>query len=100
MAEDCGCAVAGPAGAVSDAMEIIHSADGAALAGAVLDVNLGSERVWPVAELLAERSIPFVVATGYGDGDVPPAFKDRPLLAKPISRNALAKALRSLGVIA
>lgn len=99
MAQDCGCDVAGPAADVTDAIEIIQSAQGEALAGAVLDVNLGRERVWPVAALLAERSIPFVVATGYGDGDVPATFRDRPMLAKPISRRALAEALRSLGVI-
>jgi CheY-like chemotaxis protein len=99
MAEEFGCAVAGPAGDVRDAMEIIHSAEGSGLAGAVLDVNLGSERVWPVAELLAERSVPFVVASGYGDAEVPAAFKDCPRLSKPISRDALAKALRGLGVI-
>lgn len=96
MAEQCGCAVAGPAGDVAEALEV---AEGAALAGAILDINLGRERVWPVAEFLAERSIPFVLATGYGDDDVPARFRERPILSKPISGGALAKALRAAGIL-
>ena len=38
---------------------------------AVLDVNLGGEKVYPVAELLAERHIPFVFLSGYGDEAIP-----------------------------
>jgi CheY-like chemotaxis protein len=96
MAEDCGCAIAGPAGSVSDALEVIEANT---LTGAILDVNLGDERVWPVAEKLALRTIPFVLATGYGDAEIPAQFKERPILSKPISRGSLAKALRETGII-
>jgi CheY-like chemotaxis protein len=96
MAEQCGCAVAGPAGDVAEALAL---AEGAGLAGAVLDINLGHERVWPVAEYLEARSVPFVLATGYGDDDVPARFKERPILSKPISRGTLSNALRDLGVL-
>jgi CheY-like chemotaxis protein len=96
MAEDCGCAVAGPAGDVAEALGI--AAD-AALTGAVLDINLGSERVWPVAEFLDARSIPFVLASGYGGDEVPDRFKTRLILSKPISRGTLANALREAGIV-
>lgn len=96
MAEDCGCAVVGPAGDVAEALGI--AAD-AALTGAVLDINLGSERVWPVAEFLDARSIPFVLASGYGGDEVPDRFKTRPILSKPISRGMLVDALREAGIV-
>lgn len=97
MVEDCGCSVAGPAGNVADALQVVSENN---LQGAVLDINLGRERVWQVAETLADRAVPFVLATGYGDAEVPAQFKERPVLSKPISRGALAKALREIGTLA
>ena len=41
---------------------------------AVLDVNVGGERVFPVAYQLEERGVPFLFVTGYGQGALP---KDR-----------------------
>src|SRR5947207_657363 len=49
----------------------------------VLDVNLDGYRVDPVADALAERSIPFIFATGYAQPAVPAAYKDRPIVSKP-----------------
>ena len=61
---------------------------------AVLDFNLGAETSLPVADLLAERGIPFLFATGYGDGlDLPGRFSHVTLVKKPYSREALAQAL-------
>ena len=65
-----------------------------ALDMAVLDFNLGHESSMPVADLLAERGIPFIFATGYGDGlELPPRFKHVTLLKKPYSGATLAQAL-------
>jgi CheY-like chemotaxis protein len=50
---------------------------------AILDVNLNGSDVYEVAEILAERKIPFVFATGYGERGMPPQFRGRPLLQKP-----------------
>ncbi len=50
---------------------------------AVLDVNLGGEQVFPAAQILEQRGIPFVFSTGYGAGGLPEAFRARPTLAKP-----------------
>jgi light-regulated signal transduction histidine kinase (bacteriophytochrome) len=61
---------------------------------AVLDFNLGHETSLPVADLLAEKGIPFLFATGYGDGlDLPARFEDVVLLKKPYSGATLAQAL-------
>jgi hypothetical protein len=48
---------------------------------AVLDVNLGDEKVYPVADALAERDVPFVFLTGYGSEMLPPAHRGRRCLA-------------------
>ncbi|MEC3951248.1 HWE histidine kinase domain-containing protein [Sphingobium sp. HWE2-09] len=61
---------------------------------AVLDFNLGPETSLPIADLLAERGVPFIFATGYGDGlELPVRFKDVTLLKKPYSSATLAQAL-------
>lgn len=61
---------------------------------AVLDFNLGHETSLPVADLLAERGIPFLFATGYGDGlELPQRFGHVTLLKKPYSGATLAQAL-------
>lgn len=61
---------------------------------AVLDFNLGNETSLPIADLLAERGVPFLFATGYGDGlDLPERFGDVMLLKKPYSGATLAQAI-------
>jgi DNA-binding NtrC family response regulator len=64
---------------------------------ALLDVGLIGERSVAVAERLAALGIPFAFATGYGADRVPPAFADRPRLAKPCTTDALLAALRRKG---
>ena len=61
---------------------------------AVLDFNLGNETSLPIADMLAERGVPFLFATGYGDGlDLPDRFSDVILLKKPYSGATLAQAI-------
>jgi CheY-like chemotaxis protein len=63
---------------------------------AILDINIDGEPIYPVAEVLARRAIPFVFLTGYGAGGVAAAFRDRPTLQKPFHveelRDILAEA--------
>lgn len=63
---------------------------------AVLDLNLGGQMVYPVAELLAQRTIPFVFVTGYGPESVDKRFVQTPVLQKPIARDVLEQALRNV----
>lgn len=52
------------------------------IAGALVDINLGEEKGWPVADALAERGIPFAFTSGGGD-IIPPAHAARKLVTKP-----------------
>jgi CheY-like chemotaxis protein len=90
--EEFGAEVVGPAGSVAEALELVES-DGDKLDGAVLDVNLRDERVYPVADALAARGVRFVFASGYDAGVMPPAYADVPRCGKPIDRSLVAKLL-------
>lgn len=60
---------------------------------ALLDINLGGKEVFPVAELLRSRGIPFIFASGYGQPGVPPEYRDCPVLHKPYLPDALNDAV-------
>ena len=61
---------------------------------AILDVNLGNETSLPLAAELRRRRVPFIFATGYGDGEaLPPAHAGVPVVRKPYDRRAIADAL-------
>ena len=90
MLEDLGCEVAGTASAVGEALDLAQSS---APEVAVLDVNLGGEKVYPVAEYLARHAIPIVFASGYGTSGVEPQWRDCAILAKPYQEHDLANAL-------
>ena len=57
---------------------------------ALLDVNLNGKPITPVVEVLVERGVPFVFASGYGQRGVPEAYRDSPTLQKPFQVEALA----------
>jgi CheY-like chemotaxis protein len=63
---------------------------------AMLDVNIGGATVFPAAEILAERGVPILFATGYGRDGLPDAWKDRPVIVKPYSQHDVAVALDAL----
>lgn len=85
---DLGCQVVGPAHTLAEAADLGREAP---LDGAILDVNLGRDKVFPVADILAERSVPFVFTTGYGDAGLRPCDRGRPVLQKPYSPERLLK---------
>ena len=61
---------------------------------ALLDVNLGSELVWPVATRLREMQVRHIFATGYGDGfDYPVEHRSTPSVTKPYSSDSIARAV-------
>ncbi len=60
---------------------------------AILDVNLAGEPIYPVAEALHNRSVPFVFSTGYGSAGIRDAFRDRPVLQKPFAQHDLKQKL-------
>jgi CheY-like chemotaxis protein len=90
--ERLGAKVIGPACSVQDALELIEKYAGD-LDGAALDINLNGERVFPVADALIARDIPFIFATGYDKKLIPPAYAQVPRCDKPIDTGVMAKAL-------
>jgi CheY-like chemotaxis protein len=92
LLEDLGCEVAGSLASVGAALAWIEA--GGAADVALLDVNLSGEPVFPVAEALKQRGVPFAFATGYG-ADHDPRFREAPLLGKPIRQERLEALLRS-----
>ena len=63
--------------------------------GAFLDVNLGGEEAFPIADALVQRGIPFVFATGYGPEDLGPRYAAYPVIAKPFGLVSLEQVLVS-----
>ncbi|MEN2747174.1 response regulator [Sphingomonas sp. T9W2] len=87
--------VTGTADSVASAMAAV---DQGGIDAAILDVHLrAGEKSWPVADKLAAAGIPFVLATG-GSGDmIEPVHRDRPVLSKPFTMDAVEKVLNELG---
>ncbi len=80
-----GCIVTGPVGRLQPALDL---ATNEAFDFAVLDVNLSGEKVFPVAEMLEKRGIGFILATGYGEGGLPPG-RQWPVVSKPYDPKAV-----------
>lgn len=93
MLADLGHAVAAAAGSVGEAAELAKTSE---FDLAILDVNLDGREVYPVAEILVGRGLPFVFVTGYGGRGLPEAFRDRPTLQKPFQLEDLRKTLANL----
>lgn len=89
-----GCVVAGVAATVAQALGQVQAV--ADLDAAILDVNLGGEKVFPVADALRARKVPFVFSTGYGPADLAQRYPESRLLGKPYTPDALAAALAAL----
>jgi CheY-like chemotaxis protein len=61
---------------------------------AILDVSLGPENSFSIAQALAERGVPFAFATGYGERFAfPEPFRDTPMLLKPYTEAAVRAVL-------
>ncbi|NOT40010.1 MAG: response regulator [Alphaproteobacteria bacterium] len=79
------------AGRIGKALPLIEAQ---AFDVAILDLNLAGEPVYPVADDLGRRGIPYVIATGYGAEGVLPSYRKHPILAKPYSRLEVEAALK------
>jgi len=78
-------------GPLTRTAEAIASAANEQFDAAILDVNIGGDPIYPVAERLAARAIPFVFLTGYGAESIDPRFAHVPVLQKPIEPEALQR---------
>jgi DNA-binding response OmpR family regulator len=95
--EDAGATVVGPFPTLRRALDAV---DAQKPDCAVLDVNLDIESVYPLADRLREGSVPFVLASGYDEEQLPERFADCPRLAKPYDIDKLASAVRRLCPVA
>jgi CheY-like chemotaxis protein len=91
--EEIGCIITGPISDLGEAQQIARTAP---FEAAILDVNLGGVFAYPVAEMLQTRRIPFVFLTGYAQDCVDERFSGAPILRKPIEKDALETALRTV----
>ena len=89
-----GAEVIGPFGEVQDALELLEA--GKPIDFAVLDINLRGDLIYPAADQLRARAIPFAFATGYDRQSIPDQYGDVPLLEKPVDDGALDRTLRRL----
>ncbi|MGD0109690.1 MAG: response regulator [Rhodopila sp.] len=87
-----GCSTLGPCGSVSKALDAARTE---MFDLAVLDVNLAGEMVYPVAEVLAARHIPFLFLSGYGDQAIPADHRDWKVCPKPFRGDVLASMMSS-----
>ncbi|WP_254737649.1 hypothetical protein [Alsobacter ponti] len=87
MLQTFGCEIIGPASDIGEAEKIILKER---LDGALLDVNVRGRLVYPVAEMLIERSIPLILCSGYATTNVIPApYCALPQIAKPYDQDTL-----------
>lgn len=89
---DLGCVVVDVAGTLEQGLAAAESR-APSIDGAILDINLGGSKVFPIADALQARGVRFIFATGYGTAGIEPRYADHTVLAKPFRREDLAKAL-------
>jgi CheY-like chemotaxis protein len=88
MLADLGYEVVGPANRLEDGLALAHAAD---VDLAVLDVNLNGMLSTPIAQVLTQRGIPFVIATGYGSGGLDDPGDAQHVLKKPFTPDDLGR---------
>lgn len=87
---DLGCEVVGPVASIGEALALVRDE---AVDGATLDINLGGEEAYPVAQTLEARGIRFILMSGYAPENLPGAYTRWRILQKPFSEQALARSL-------
>lgn len=93
MLADRGFHVAGVAATLEEGEQLADKLD---IDAAILDVSLNGSTVFPVAEKLNARNVPFVFTTGYGEAGLPNQWSDRPVFTKPYDITELTEALAQL----
>jgi two-component sensor histidine kinase len=83
-----GCTVVGPFSRCSEAIAAIEADE---IDAAILDVNLDGEMVYPLADMLAHRGVPFIFVTGYGAESIDRRFRHIPVIQKPVERHVLQR---------
>ena len=93
MLADLGCEAVTSAATVNQALALIETE---VFDAALLDMNLGGDKSFPVADALAARKVPFIFATGYTGQDMRESYRDRPMHKKPFRYEDLTGILSRL----
>ncbi len=88
---DLGCDVVGPESNIEDGLNVASGT--VPLDAALLDVNVAGREIFPVAEALKARGVPFVFSTGYGEAGLPEHWRGNPTVQKPFTEGAIRDAL-------
>jgi CheY-like chemotaxis protein len=84
--------VVGPAHNLVAALKLAE----ADLDAAIVDVALGKEVSYPVADALSARGVPFALTTGYGPEGIEPRYRTRSTLGKPFEFAAFRRVVDEL----
>ncbi len=87
-----GCEIVGVASRLSEALRIVQTTE--CLDGVLLDLNLSGEESYPVAEILHERGIPFIIMSGYDASNTRADCAHEAHLQKPFTNDDLAALMR------
>ena len=93
MLRDMDCVPVGPATNMAAALQLAADEQ---LDGAVVDINIRGDKAFPVLKILADRAVPFLLASGYADWSMPAEWQAHPRLAKPYSQHLLRDSLLDL----
>jgi CheY-like chemotaxis protein len=91
--DELGCTVAAQASTVAEGL---NRANDTVFDAAILDVNLRGQPVWPLADVLQEKGIRFVLATGYEGRQAQGRYPSAAILVKPYALHNLQRALEAL----
>ncbi len=94
LLESAGYKIAGPAATLDRALRLVQSER---LDAAVLDIDIGTQSIWPVAEALLGCKVPFVLLSAFANPSaIPGKFAAVLRLHKPLESERLLGYLRSL----
>ena len=94
IVERSGASVIGPALSLSGAYDLLARTDPDF---ALLDINVGREKVWPLARELKKRGCPIVfISANTSHTELSTEFQEAPVLDKPVSSTALLECLTRL----
>ena len=92
MLLDLGVEVVGPAARMDEALALAREAN---VEAALLDINVGGQFTYEVADILRGRGIPVIFSTGYGASALPDRFRTNPILHKPFDRDSFKTAVEA-----
>lgn len=94
--EDAGAKVVGPIDRLSKGLALL-SDDQVQIDVAILDINLHGQEVFPIAERLMQRGVPFLFHTGHGTfAELGSRFPGAVICSKPVTMERLLKTASGL----